>query len=121
MAIWHFKMYLVPEAELVQLCGGVPDSLGFEPFEAGHWRRNNNDLPTVKGCLNHLWGNADLRGDGILSWRQGAHSINVYFDPKSSSVEAIAAVADAREAHAVFFGLVVQACRELNCLLHLSS
>lgn len=121
MAIWHFTAEFVLREEVFGVCGAVPDSLAFEQFDAHcWWQKFGISVDSVVPSFNQAFGESVLRGSGMRTWHQGAHSVTVYFD-QHQNIEAIAAKADARQSASDFLGAIAEAARCMNCVLYVSS
>ena len=95
MAIWHFKTYFLPAAELKKKCGCIPDTLSFDFFNDGHWWLNCQHKQSVSAILNDIFGRSESPGEGMRAWHSGSHSVTIYFDADGNT-DLVSAETDAR-------------------------
>jgi hypothetical protein len=118
VALWQFRIVLIPEAALVKIFGIVPTAIPMELAENFAWWSDFQPPTGFERQINTILPQMESWSDTMLMWGQehGNDAYVCYIDKSKSTVEEIGFRLDARNVSAALVSATCSLAKQLGCV-----
>lgn len=123
MALWQFRVILLPEQVLLRNYGIMPLTIPMEVAEDSAWWSDAQPLPGFERQIDFILPAIKSWSDSMRMWGQedGNDAYVSYVDKNKSAVEEIAFRVDARAIPTELVGAICNLAMQLGCVLMTAS
>jgi hypothetical protein len=116
MAIWSYEILLLPENELVEVCGNVPNQLADKFLEEFDWWYSQQPAPTTKEQIGRCLPPMKSWSSDLVLWgTEGGDRFQLVLD--NNKVVEVTAFVDARDINMKFINCLLDIAYESKAML----
>ena len=119
MAIWQFRVILIPEASLAKVFGSVPPAVPIELAEDFPWWSHVQPPKGIEQQINSILPPAESWSKEMRMWglKHSDTAYVIYVDETKTIVEEVSFSVDARAISAELVDAICAFARQLGCVL----